>query len=323
MKVWPPIPDVPVLYDINNPDGDGNYTVSWSTAARATSYTLEEDDHSAFSSPTAQYSGSGTSWTASGKEIGTYYYRVRASNSWGNSGWSNVQLVSVQLGKFYSIADTTVLQGYPNDNFGSADDMWVGYDHCEGGKIARSLVQFDVSSIPAGTSISQAKLYLYLVNSCDIGQRTHTVTVYRTKAGWSESSVTWNTKPGYAEAYGSASVPSRTWGWYSFDVTNLVRGWVNGSFANYGLMIRGPESSGNDSAQLGFFTLDMTDRTYDPYLSIVYAGMATPGEVVPATDGIPNLTRCGPTIKDMLSTSSGASDSSMFEAVEETVCSLD
>jgi len=102
-----------------------------------------------------------------------------------------------------------------------------------------------------------------------------------------------------------------------------VRGWVNGSFANYGLMIRGPESSGNDSAQLGFFTLDMTDRTYDPYLSIVYAGMATSGEVVPAVAGNPNLTRCGPTIKDMLNTSSGASDSSMFEAVEETVCSLD
>lgn len=323
MKLWPPIPDIPVLPSISNPDGDGNYTVSWNPAARATSYTLEEDDHSAFTSPTMQYSDSGTSWAASGKEIGTYYYRVRASNSWGNSGWSNVQSVSVYQGKFYAVADTTVLQGYPNENSGSMVDMWVGYDHCVGGKIARSLVQFDVSSIPAGTPISQATLYLFLVNSCDIGERTHTATVYRTKASWSELSVTWNTKPDYAEAYGSAPIPSRTWGWYSFDVTNLVRGWVNGSFPNYGLMIRGPESSGNDSAQLGFFTLNMTDRTYDPYLSIVYAGMATSEEVVPAVDGIPNLTKCGPTIKDMLSTSSGASDFGMFEAFEETLCPLD
>jgi C1A family cysteine protease len=324
MKVWPPIPDTPVLHDISNPDGDGNYTVSWSPAARATSYALEEDDNPAFSSPTTRYTGSGTSWTASEKEIGTYYYRVMASNSWGNSGWSNVQSVSVQpLGKFYSAADTTVLQGDPNENFGSMVDMWVGYDHCVGGKIARSLVQFDVSSIPEGTSISQATLYLYLVNSCDIGERTHTATVYRTKAGWSESSVTWNTKPDYAEAYGSTSIPSRTWGWYSFDMTNLVRGWVNGSFPNYGLMIRGPESSGNDSAQLGFYTLDRTGRTYDPYLSIVYAGMATPEEAMSAVEGNPNLTECGPTVKNMLGTSPGASDFGMFEAVEETVCSPD
>jgi hypothetical protein len=75
-----------VLHDISNPDRDGNYTVSWSTAARATGFTLEEDDHSAFSSPATQYTGAGTSWAASGKETGTYYYHVRASNSWGNSG---------------------------------------------------------------------------------------------------------------------------------------------------------------------------------------------------------------------------------------------
>jgi C1A family cysteine protease len=324
LKVWPPIPDVPVLHGISNPDGDGNYTVSWSPAARATSYTLEEDDNPAFSSPTTRYTGSGTSWTASSKPLGTYYYRVRASNSWGNSGWSNVESVSVQpLSKLYAVADASVLQGAPTLNDGSDWDMWAGYDHCDGTEITRSLVQFDVSSILAGTSISQATLYLYLVNSCDIGERTHTATVYRTKASWSESSVTWNTKPGYAEAYGSASIPSRTWGWYSFDVTNLVRGWVNGSFANYGLMIRGPESSGDDSARLGFSTRNAPGTIYDPYLSIVYAGMATSEETVPAVEAPPNLTECGPTIKDMLGTSPSASDSGMFEAVEETVCSPD
>ena len=322
-KLWPPVPDIPVLHSTSNPDGDGNYTVSWSTAARATSYTLEEDDDSTFPSPATRYSGSGTSWAASGKGTGTYYYRVRASNSWGDSGWSNVQSVSVQLGKFYSVADTTVLQGYPNENFGSTTDLWMGYDHCLGGKIARSLVQFDLSSIPARASISRATLRLYLMNSCDIGERTHSVTVYRAKASWSESSVIWNTRPDYAEAYGSTSIPSRTWGWYSFDVTGLVRGWVNGSFADHGMMIRGPESSGDDSAQLGFYTRNKYGRTYDPYLSIEYAGTVTFEETVPAMEAPPDLTECGPTIKDMLSTSPGASDSGMFEAIEDMGCSPD
>lgn len=176
--------------------------------------------------------------------------------------------------KFYPVADATVLEGYPSYNFGSASDMWVGYDHCSSGKISRSLLRFDLSAIPAGTSISSARLYLNLINSCDIGERTHVATVYRVTSSWSASTVTWNNRPGYAEAYGSRSIPSRTWGWYYFDVTNLVRGWVNGSFPNYGLMVRGPESSDNTSARLGFATVESSGTTYDPYLSITYTSLS-------------------------------------------------
>jgi uncharacterized repeat protein (TIGR01451 family) len=92
MKRWPPIPDAPVLNAIGNSDGDGNYTVTWDAAFLADTYTLQEDDNAAFSSPVTVYDhASGTSWTASGKASGTYYYRVEATNSWGDSGWSNVQ----------------------------------------------------------------------------------------------------------------------------------------------------------------------------------------------------------------------------------------
>jgi C1A family cysteine protease len=97
-KRWPPLPDTPALNAIGNSDGDGNYTVSWSAASLADTYTLWEDDNAAFSSPETRYTGSGTSWSASGKSTGTYYYQVRANNSWGSSGWSNVQSVTVQAG---------------------------------------------------------------------------------------------------------------------------------------------------------------------------------------------------------------------------------
>jgi len=95
MRNWPPIPPAPVLNAINNADGDGAYNVTWSASSTATSYTLEEDDNSSFSSPTAVYSGSGLLWVASGKAGGTYYYRVKATNSYGDSAWSNVQSVTV------------------------------------------------------------------------------------------------------------------------------------------------------------------------------------------------------------------------------------
>ena len=97
LNSYPPIPAVPVLNAIANADGNGNYTVSWNAATRATSYLLQEDDNAGFASPeTRCYAGSGTSWDAAGKAVGTYYYRVQAVNAWGPSGWSNVASAVVQ-----------------------------------------------------------------------------------------------------------------------------------------------------------------------------------------------------------------------------------
>jgi uncharacterized repeat protein (TIGR01451 family) len=224
--------------------------------------------------------------------------------------------------QFDSVADATVVQAAPTTNFGSTSDMWTGYDHCSGAQITRSLVRFNLSSIPSGTTVYQARLYLYLVNSCDIGERTHTVTTYRAGGSWSESSVTWNTSPGPAEAYGSASIPSRTWGWYSFDVTDLVRAWVNGSVSNYGLMVRGPESSGNSSARLGFATRE-AGGGYAPYLEVTYVGegLGTGGSTA---GDIPGLGGCGPAIEDALDALPPAPGWKVeFETITKTICPAD
>ena len=300
-RYWPPLPEIPTLYAISNPDGDGNYIVSWSSAALAQRYELHEDDDGGFNSPANRYTGGNTSYTVTNQRDGVWYYRVRACNSYGCSGWSNVESVGVRPSRLYATADATVIEGTASENFGSTVDMWVGYDHCKGGKRARSLVQFDVSAIAPGTQIAQATLSLYLVHSCDIGERTHKVKVYRTSDQWTESSVTWNDQPGRADSYASVSIPSRTWGRYSFDVTDLVRGWVNGNFPNYGLMVRGPESSGDDSARLGFYTREVIGTTYDPYIQITYAGMtAAPEGEAALMDISPNSPGYGTFIKDIL-----------------------
>jgi len=97
-KRWPPVPYAPTLNPIDNADGNGFYTVSWSTAELADSYALEEDDNASFSSPTTVYEGTGTSWSvpSPGRSSGTYYYRVRGRNQWGLGYYSNVQSVTVQ-----------------------------------------------------------------------------------------------------------------------------------------------------------------------------------------------------------------------------------
>jgi uncharacterized repeat protein (TIGR01451 family) len=199
--------------------------------------------------------------------------------------------------QFDSVADAMVVQADPNTNYGDPVDMWAGYDHCFGGQIIRSLVGFDLSSIPPGTTVNQAQLYLYLMSSCDVGPRTHTFTTYRIGSSWSELSVTWNTRPSFAEAYGSTSITSEAWGWYAFDVTDLVRGWVNGSVSNYGLMVRGPESSGSSSALLGFFTSE-AGSSYAPYLEVTYIGDGLGTRASTAGD-VPGPSECGLAIEEL------------------------
>jgi len=286
LKRWPPIPYTPLLNAIANADMDGDYVVDWESAELAETYTLEQTTNTNFTDGRTVYQGAGTSHTISDQPAGTYYYRVKATNGWGDSAWSNVRSTSVQPpSRITASADTTILQGYPTKNFGDISDMWAGYDEYlnPDGKIARSLIKFDVSGIPPGTPIVQAQVHVKLFGYYDYPNRSRTITTYRVGSNWSSGSVIWNAQPSIAEAYGARSVGENLGGWYAFDVTNLVRGWVNGSFANYGLWLRGPEKSGSDSSWRSFYTLN---SPYDPYLSITYSGLngITHQQNVEATD---------------------------------------
>ncbi len=298
LKAWPPIPNAPTLNAITpNPSSDGSYTVSWSAGAgpAPTSYDLEENGTVILTNLT----GASRSFTS--KAVGTYTYRVRGKNNYGPGAWSGAQSVTVQPqlpAVLYSVGDASVLQGIPSVNDGSEGDMWTGYEHsaCNIGGfsgINRALVKFDPSSIPAGTQIANATLSLYLVGSCDTGNHSRTFTIYRVSSDWSEGAVTWNSRPGYAEAYGSGTVSSLGWGRYSANVTDLVRGWVNGSFTNYGLMVRSPESSSD--ARLSFGTRD-AGSTYIPYITLTYAGAAA-SEKPLAIETNPTLASCESIIK--------------------------
>ncbi len=115
LKCYPAIPPAtPVLNDIENSDHDGNYTVSWQPASGAETYTLQEATNPNFSGAVTIYSGAGLSWVATNKPVGTYYYRVRATNCAGNSGWSNVRSATVLPPTWFSVvADTMVLPAIP------------------------------------------------------------------------------------------------------------------------------------------------------------------------------------------------------------------
>jgi len=99
MRRWPPIPYPTVLNPISNPGYAGDYSVTWQAAELATSYVLQEDDNSSFSTPQEYDMGAALSTAFTNKPGGRYYYRVRGQNVWGYGEWSNVE--STLVGYFF------------------------------------------------------------------------------------------------------------------------------------------------------------------------------------------------------------------------------
>ena len=86
-------PAAPSLSAVSNTDGNGEYTVEWTAVNGTTSYTLQEQLNSG--NWLTIYTGSATNRNLSGHADGTWCYRVQASNSGGNSSWSDKQCTTV------------------------------------------------------------------------------------------------------------------------------------------------------------------------------------------------------------------------------------
>jgi hypothetical protein len=74
----------------------GYYDMMWTKSTGATHYQLYRSLSSGFSSPTQVYSGTALS-TSINVSSGTHYFRARACNSEGCSGWTN-QVAAIKLG---------------------------------------------------------------------------------------------------------------------------------------------------------------------------------------------------------------------------------
>lgn len=108
------LPGVPVLNPISPPPaGVDSYSVTWGAGARATSYHLQESTNDLFVSDAVTYTLSQTSWQATGKAPGIYYYRVRSLNSVGASVWSAARSVAVYANPYNGLWSGLTSQGRP------------------------------------------------------------------------------------------------------------------------------------------------------------------------------------------------------------------
>lgn len=86
--------------------------------------------------------------------------------------------------------------------------------------------------LPMGASLTSAKLNLYVSTS-----NSQQVNVHRITSDWVENSVTWNN---FAAAFAPAqgiSFQADLVGYKEVDVTDIVQGWVDGSYPDYGILL--------------------------------------------------------------------------------------
>jgi hypothetical protein len=98
---------------------------------------------------------------------------------------------------------------------------------------ARSYMRFPLDAIPAGATVTSARLEVYVMGWPFTG--TATIGAYRVTAAWNET-MTWATRVGSDPAPVSTANVSSAVGWYDWDVTALVQAWRAGQ-PNNGVML--------------------------------------------------------------------------------------
>ncbi len=131
----------------------------------------------------------------------------------------------------------------------------------------RTFVQWDVSSIPPGVTITGANASLYMTSAPG---SSRTYQAREPDASWPETGITWDAQP-TMEGADADSVASGTTSnvWLTWDITPEVQAWYAGTDTNYGLRIR-DSVEGSTTNRQGVFRSRESSGTEKPKLVVDY-----------------------------------------------------
>ncbi len=179
------------------------------------------------------------------------------------------------LNGYTGLVDTHISQWQPADNFGTAPRLAVRQNG-----VRSTLMRFNLSGVPAGVTVNEARVEMYCVTRTNPGPMTISVTrlvkwFAPKRANWTQATslLYWGI-PGCKEPAvdlarrATSSTDVSTVGeWHSWDVTPLVQLWLDGA-RNNGMIFTG---AGPASVEYNYYASDSTwnaDRT--PRLIIRY-----------------------------------------------------
>jgi len=180
---------------------------------------------------------------------------------------------------------------------------WWGSPGNREPKNFRSLLTFDLGAVPADAElITSATVGLYYFDKPHADPAGRTYEVHSLTNAWMEMGSTWQARDNYdqpdpvywdsyhagipayqpgggdfaATAYASAQVPADVNEWMTWDVTVLVKEWVDGTSDNFGLLIKDGDEIESDpgggtvSYNARFRSREYADSAFRPFLEVTY-----------------------------------------------------
>ena len=139
--------------------------------------------------------------------------------------------------------DALIDNSSASTNYGTTQDFAAWAWTSGGATTARSLLKFDLSSIPSNATITSATLSLYCNTTSSVTQLNsgaNACLLQRITSAWTETGVTWNNQPTTTAVNQDtlAQSTSTTQNYPSIDVKNLVIDMVNNPSTSYGFMLK-------------------------------------------------------------------------------------
>ncbi len=167
--------------------------------------------------------------------------------------------------------------GYSTRNFGTiAENCAIAWTKNGSSHNIRSLIQFDLSSIPATATIQSATLSLYWAPGSDEGKHygffgSNKAYLQRITHNWDESTVTWNNQPATTtlNRVSISGSTSSTQNYPSINVTQLVRDMVANPTTSFGFMLKLQHES--VYKKLVFASSDHSTASIRPKLVVVFS----------------------------------------------------
>lgn len=154
--------------------------------------------------------------------------------------------------EFGASSDTYTVESQPNANFGRSITLATGFQSDSG--LQRVLIGgFLLGGLPPEASVQQARLVLHVKEAQNVAGMQ--LQIRRLLASWHEEGATAaNTAGLWGEGIGAITLPAnlKPGDWLEADVTELVRGWVEGRWPNDGLGLEVAPVDAGASQSLSF-----------------------------------------------------------------------
>jgi len=127
----------------------------------------------------------------------------------------------------------------------------------------RTVLGFDIASLPAGASVTTATVSLWVIDP-----DPSAVTVRLMTSSWTEDGATWqNTTNSFSSTVEASFTPNIEKTFRTFDITSLVRKWLDGTHPNHGIMLVASSTGGEAT----FASREAQTASTRPCMSVTYS----------------------------------------------------